>query len=164
MALSIISSGVTQTGQPGPWTSSTELGIKSSMPYRINVCVCPPQTSIRTQGRVARRAIFFARAMAISPISVFVYIFHALRSECWEPAVRFRRSLRSFRAKLFLQQAHFLQEQEGALGLFLIHTGDCKSHVNQHVVADRGFGHEIEANLTHDSAEINATVANCHSD
>ncbi len=33
-ARSIISSEVTQTGQPGPWTSSTDSGIIRSIPYR----------------------------------------------------------------------------------------------------------------------------------
>ena len=34
-ALSIISSGVTHTGQPGPWISSTPSGSSWSMPCRM---------------------------------------------------------------------------------------------------------------------------------
>ena len=58
MALSIISSGVTHTGQPGPCTSSIPGGRSSSMPYLTIVCVCPPQTSMMVHGLVvtARRA------------------------------------------------------------------------------------------------------------
>ena len=52
MALSIISSGVTQTGQPGPCTNSISRRQSSSMPYLTMVCVCPPQTSMIVQGRV----------------------------------------------------------------------------------------------------------------
>ncbi|MGC2420277.1 MAG: hypothetical protein WA405_01355 [Candidatus Acidiferrales bacterium] len=72
----------------------------------------------------------------------------------------FRRLLGIDQAKLSFEQAHFLEELESALGLFLIHTGYCKPNMHQHIVADRSFGHEIEANLTHDSAKINATAAN----
>src|ERR1019366_3258161 len=53
----MISNGVTQTGQPGPCTSSSSGGRSSSMPYRMSVCVCPPQISMRTQGRVTVAAI-----------------------------------------------------------------------------------------------------------
>ena len=65
-ALSIISSDVTQTGQPGPCTSSILSGNKRSIPYLTMVCVCPPQTSINTHGLVAMRrsssTIFVASA------------------------------------------------------------------------------------------------------
>src|SRR5437763_1460679 len=56
-ALSIISSDVTQTGQPGPCTSSISLGNSRSIPYLTMVWVCPPQTSIRTHGSVVMRRI-----------------------------------------------------------------------------------------------------------
>src|SRR5215469_9129880 len=51
-ALSINSSGVTHTGHPGPWTSVTSFGSRSSSPLFTMVCVCPPQTSMIVQGRV----------------------------------------------------------------------------------------------------------------
>src|ERR1019366_3278869 len=60
----MISSGVTQTGQPGPWTSSSCGGSNSSMPYRMSVWVCPPQISMRTQGRVTVAAISATRERA----------------------------------------------------------------------------------------------------
>ena len=49
-ALSIISRGVTQTGQPGPWISSIPSGRSWSRPWRMIECVWPPQTSIIAQG------------------------------------------------------------------------------------------------------------------
>ena len=49
-ARSIVSRGVTQTGQPGPWMSSTPSGSSWSMPLRMMVCVCPPHTSMIAQG------------------------------------------------------------------------------------------------------------------
>ena len=57
MARSISSSGVTQTGQPGPWTSVTCGGSIRSMPDLISVCVCPPQISMMTQSRVTDRSM-----------------------------------------------------------------------------------------------------------
>ena len=57
IALSINSSGVTQTGQPGPCTNSIWEGRSSSIPYLTIVCVWPPQTSMMVQGRVVISAI-----------------------------------------------------------------------------------------------------------
>ena len=54
-ALSICSSGVTHTGQPGPCTSSSSAGSRRSMPCLTIECVCPPQTSISVHGRVVTR-------------------------------------------------------------------------------------------------------------
>ena len=51
-ALSISSSGVTQTGQPGPWTSVTPGGSSSSTPNFTMAWVWPPQTSMSVHGRV----------------------------------------------------------------------------------------------------------------
>ncbi len=50
-ALSMSSSGVTQTGQPGPWIIRIPAGSSSSMPWRTMVWVWPPQTSISVHGR-----------------------------------------------------------------------------------------------------------------
>ncbi len=49
-ALSISSSGVTHTGQPGPWTSSISGGSSWSMPWRTMAWVWPPQISMMTHG------------------------------------------------------------------------------------------------------------------
>ena len=56
IALSISSSGVTHTGQPGPWTSVTPGGSSSSMPNLTMACVWPPHTSMSVHGRVVMRA------------------------------------------------------------------------------------------------------------
>src|SRR3954449_2957966 len=56
-ARSINSNGVTHTGQPGPWTSVTSGGNSSSIPWRTIECVCPPQTSMSTHGRVTAARI-----------------------------------------------------------------------------------------------------------
>src|SRR5512135_2283922 len=66
MARSSVSSGVTQTGQPGPWTNSTPSGSARSMPNFIRLCVWPPQTSISVQGRVTVRRICSRRVRAAS--------------------------------------------------------------------------------------------------
>ena len=65
-ALSIISSGVTQTGQPGPWIISIPSGSSWSMPCRMIECVCPPQTSIIAQGRVVTAWIWSSSRLARS--------------------------------------------------------------------------------------------------
>ncbi len=75
-ALSICSSGVTHTGQPGPWIISTAPPISSSSPCFTIVCVCPPHTSISTQRRVAvaRICSITPRATAPSRYSVRYFI------------------------------------------------------------------------------------------
>ena len=65
-ALSMISSGVTQTGQPGPWIISTPSGSSWSMPCRMIECVWPPQTSIIAHGRVVSAWIWSTRRLARS--------------------------------------------------------------------------------------------------
>ena len=65
-ALSIISSGVTQTGQPGPWISSMPSGSSWSRPCRMIEWVWPPQTSIIAQGWVAVRWMSSSSRLASS--------------------------------------------------------------------------------------------------
>ena len=57
IALSISSSGVTHTGQPGPCTSVISGGSIRSIPDLISVCVCPPQISMIIHGRVTVRSM-----------------------------------------------------------------------------------------------------------
>ena len=59
-ARSMSSTGVTQTGQPGPWTRDTPGGKSESRPKRTMVWVWPPQTSMSVQGRV----VISAKALA----------------------------------------------------------------------------------------------------
>ena len=70
-ARSIVSSGVTHTGHPGPWIISTPSGRSWSMPLRTMVCVCPPQTSMSAHGRVTVAAMSSSsrRARSGSPNS-----------------------------------------------------------------------------------------------
>ena len=56
-ALSMISIGVTHTGQPGPWISVISRGSISSSAKRMIACVCPPQISMMFHGRVVCRRI-----------------------------------------------------------------------------------------------------------
>ncbi len=56
-ARSIVSNGVTHTGQPGPWISSIVSGKSWSMPLRMIEWVWPPHTSIKAHGRLAVRRI-----------------------------------------------------------------------------------------------------------
>jgi len=53
-ARSIISSGVTHTGHPGPCTNSTASPSSWSIPLRMIECVWPPHTSMIVQVRPAR--------------------------------------------------------------------------------------------------------------
>ena len=64
IALSIVSSGVTQTGHPGPWTRVISGGSRSPESDLTIVCVCPPQISMIVQGRVTIARICRATAAA----------------------------------------------------------------------------------------------------
>jgi len=70
-ALSTSSTGVTHTGQPGPWMRRISGGSSSSMPKRTMLWVWPPHTSMMAQGRVtrARMASIQGRAAAASRYS-----------------------------------------------------------------------------------------------
>ncbi len=77
MASSMRASGVTQTGQPGPCTSSTTPSSTWSMPWRISVWVWPPQTSMIVHGRVAVCGMPSTSAIAIVVVAVLVEVLHA---------------------------------------------------------------------------------------
>ena len=66
-ARSIVSSGVTHTGQPGPWISSTPSGSSWSMPLRMIVWVWPPQTSMSAHGPGDRRGDVVEQPAARAP-------------------------------------------------------------------------------------------------
>src|SRR5579884_1295813 len=107
----------------------------------MRVCVWPPQISIRTQGRVTRRAMSAtsARAMAGSRYSSTYFI----------------GSL--FHQAFLGQLAHGLQRFVSRLRLFLINAADGITNVDEDVIAHLGLRHEIEANDAHDAAELNAS-------
>ena len=70
-ARSMVSSGVTHTGHPGPWIISTSSGSNWSIPLRTIVWVCPPHTSMSAHGRVTVAAMSSSsrRASSGSPNS-----------------------------------------------------------------------------------------------
>ena len=74
-ALSMISIGVTHTGQPGPWISVISGGSISSSAKRTMACVCPPQISMMFHGRVvaARMAAASRRAASASRYSSTIF-------------------------------------------------------------------------------------------
>ena len=67
-ALSIISIGVTHTGQPGPWINVISRGSISSSAKRIIVWVWPPQISIIFHGRVVAARTAAASRLAASAL------------------------------------------------------------------------------------------------
>ena len=80
IARSIIATGVTQTGHPGPCTSSTSGGSTWSMPWRISVWVWPPQTSMSVHGRVTVAAICVEQRAGDVVVAVLVEVLHAMSS------------------------------------------------------------------------------------
>src|SRR4051812_17590717 len=117
-ARSICSSGVTHTGQPGPWMTRTFPGNSRSMPLRMSVCVCPPHTSMTDHGRVAVRAIEATSARA--------------------------RSGSRYSSRYFMvvpQLAHLAQHFKQALGLGGVEPADGDAGVDDDVLADLRLGH-----------------------
>src|SRR5271166_4121565 len=141
------------------------------------VCVCPPQISISTQGRVVHWAISEASARAIreSRYSSRYFMARSLLSKCncrvnkasviritWggdserQLAVggRFRRTSRLGAHQFFFQRAHFLQQLVRTIGFDRVDPADGIADVNHHVVAQPRLRDEIQGNLPHDSAEF----------
>src|SRR6202023_1906145 len=135
-ALSIISSGVTQTEQPGPCTSWIPGGKRRSMPFLTMEWVCPPQTSMMTQGLVCTRWISSTifRATRPSRYSSRYFIGALLLATL----VHDRRVQLSELVQLF-------QHLIGARGFFLIYLADGKADVHQDVFADPSIGHVVQA-------------------
>src|SRR5579864_4657388 len=136
-ALSINSSGVTQTGQPGPCTSVISFGSKSSRPLLTMVCVCPPQTSMMVQGRVTWRRMAWASCSA---------------------AFGSRYSLRNFTQFLF-QHPQLFEVFEDLPRLDLVDDADGKSYVNEHIIPHSGLGRVREIDFFADAAEIDLGAA-----
>src|SRR5947209_9232597 len=134
----MISIGVTQTGQPGPCTSSMCLASSSSSPYRRIVCVWPPQISMSTHGCVVAPAIFRARARAMraSRYSSMYFISRSLgkRSDLFQNAICSRRFVG-------------------------IYSADREAHMHHHEVAHLSFRNEIQADVSDNTAELHASLA-----
>ena len=126
-ALSICSSGVTQTGQPGPWIISTASPSSSSSPCRTMVWVWPPQTSMSTQRPSGQRPRILAirpRATAASRYSL--EIFHE-RSSLRAPGFGSATSrIQSSSSSWLISR----QRLEGAARLRFIHLRDREAHVH----------------------------------
>src|SRR5262245_36375222 len=137
-ARSISSSGVTHTGQPGPWTSDTCGGSSSSSPCRTTECVCPPHTSMSTHGRVTlARIVSQRRATTVGS---------RYSSRNFTAAVRFGFGV--------IELADLLQQREHALRLGLVELGECEPDVDECVFADGNLGNVLEAYPLEDAAEI----------
>src|SRR5690349_2270400 len=136
-ARSISSSGVTHTGQPGPWTSVTSGGKSSSIPWRTIECVCPPQTSISTHGRVTAARI----AASNRPTAA---------------GSRYSSRNRIGALADLVQLAGLGQEGEHPVGLGLVEPGEGEPDVDQGVLPD-GDGRDVfEADPLANAAEVDA--------
>src|SRR3954447_1678046 len=127
-ARSIVSSGVTHTGHPGPCASAISSGSSRSSPYLTIECVCPPQTSISTHGRVTLRRMS-SRILRASPLS-------------------------RYSSRCFIELPHFLEKPQRPCRLLRIDPADRKPGMHQHVVSDRRLGQVGETRLPRHSAEI----------
>ncbi len=144
-ALSICSSGVTQTGQPGPWIIRTPFGSASSIPCLTSVWVCPPQTSISAQGLVVMRWISSTSLRASSALRYSSTYFMRRpgaaggAAEVGDPArptarppVDFRHRPELHRHALGVDGAQHLERLER---LVLVELADREADVDDHVVA-----------------------------
>src|SRR5262249_42247677 len=124
-ALSIISSEVTQTGQPGPCTSSTCSGMRRSIPCFTMLWVCPPHTSISAHGFVTVRWIWSRRVRATRPSRYSSRNFMA-------------SALRLLRRLELRELSHLLEQLVGPRRLFRVDHAQGEAHVDEDVVADLG--------------------------
>src|SRR5208337_4162860 len=136
-ALSISSIGVTQTGQPGPWTRVISRGSRSSRPLLTMVWVWPPQISLMVQGRVTFLGMAWASCSAAF----------------WS-----RYSLRNFTELLF-QRTQFLEILKDALRFGFINHADGEAHVDENVLADFGLGRVGQVDFFAHAAEIHLGAA-----
>ena len=130
-ARSICSSGVTHTGQPGPWTISTAPSGSSSSPCFTIVCVCPPHTSIIVQERVAVCADLLRERAGDVRVAVLGEVPHGRASAGSTPG-----GIASF---IHSSSSSWLISRSASkvrCGLGLVHLRDREAHVHDHVVAD----------------------------
>ena len=84
------SSGVTHTGQPGPWIISIPDGSSWSMPWRMIEWVWPPHTSMIAHGRVVtawiRSSSRAARAGSANSSRYFTAVPPASRAAAANPS------------------------------------------------------------------------------
>ena len=151
-ALSMISSGVTQTGQPGPWISSTSSGRSWSMPLRMMEWVWPPQTSMMAQGRVTVRRMSSKQTLGELGVAEFSrYFMRRLSRFPLRQSVA--RSAHGF-AELFLDEADLAEQVERLHGGLFVEPRDGEADVDDGVVAHFDFGHVGQAGFLDDAAEV----------
>ena len=127
-ARSIISSGVTQTGQPGPWISSISSGSSWSMPLRMIEWVCPPQTSMSAHGRVAAALDLVSRRARERRVAELVEVLH--------DASALLARVRRRPTELLLEHAELVEQRERLERRGLVELGDGEAGVDDRVVAD----------------------------
>src|SRR5512143_881620 len=142
-ARSICSSGVTQTGQPGPWTSVIVSGSRRSMPERSRVWVWPPQISISVQGRCAARAI-----AARAPRAACWSRYSSTKRTASAPAAARRR-----RGVEPLEVAHGGEDLVHPARLGLVDLGDGEADVDDDELAGEDVRRVGEADLLDHAAE-----------
>src|SRR5262245_31908874 len=135
-ARSIISSGVTHTGQPGPWTRRTSSGNSRSMPLRTRVCVWPPQTSMIVHGRVTVRRMTRSRR---------------------SPSSGSRYSSRNFMGHL-LSFPQLAQLSEQSLGLGGVDAADGDAGVDDDIVSGYGIRDATRADAPPQAVELHQRV------
>src|SRR5512135_930369 len=148
MALSISSSGVTHTGQPGPCTRSISGGSNWSRPLLRMECVWPPHTSMIFQGRVTHWRISLSTARVSAP-SRYSSMYFILISP-----VHHALAIAGEVRQLVGQHVHLAQYLERLLGLLLIQPANAKADVNDGVVADLNVGQVFKASFFHHTAKV----------
>ena len=143
-ALSMISSGVTQTGQPGPWIISTPSGSSWSMPCRMIEWVWPPQTSIIAHGWVVTAWIWSSSRLREVGVAELVEVLHAssLPARLLPRAAptRLPRGEREAVAELLLEDAELSKLRERLLRRLLVEPLDRETDVHDDVLADLHVG------------------------
>src|SRR5487761_2046954 len=138
-ALSITSSGVTHTGQPGPWISSISSGSNWSMPLRMMEWVWPPQTSMMAHGRVTILRISEAMRWAMAPSrNSFTYFIG-------RPLVF---------SQFLVEHAELLKQLQALAGGFLVDPVQREADMHDGVLAHLNIGDVLEADGLGDAAEV----------
>ncbi len=151
IASSISASGVTQTGHPGPCTSSTSFGqqLVDALPdQRVGL----PAADLHDRPRSRRdpRDVVQQRARDVV-VAVLVEVLHATRLRADAVGILWQVDV--------LQVAHLLQQRVGASGLLLVHHADREPHVDHDPVVEPDLRRVLQARLALDPAEVHGPHA-----
>ena len=160
-ALSMTSSGVTQTGQPGPWIISIVSGSSWSMPCRMIEWVWPPHTSMIDQRWLVAALIWSMSLRASSgSLNSSRYFMTTPRNFHWSwPALGVRHAglfggqLEPV-AELLLEHAEMLELGQRPHCRLLVKPLERETHMDDHVLADLGVGYVLQADILFDAAEV----------